>query len=57
MKLVLAVIISVGVLSASVFIPQMREIFGTVFLEKQQFLTALGFSVAVPFVSNIFTGK
>ena len=55
MKLVFAVIISVGVLSASVFIPELREIFGTVMLERQQFLTALGFSIAVPLVSNIFS--
>ncbi len=55
MKLVFAVIISVGALAASVFIPELREIFGTVMLERQQFLTALGFSIAVPLVSNIFS--
>jgi Ca2+-transporting ATPase len=54
-KLIFAVIISVGALAASVFIPELREIFGTVMLEKQQFVTALGFSVAVPLVSNIFS--
>ena len=53
MKLVWAAVISFGVLAAAVILPQLREVFGTVLLERSQMLTALAFSAAVPFVSGL----
>ncbi|MBQ3915512.1 MAG: cation-transporting P-type ATPase, partial [Ruminococcus sp.] len=53
MKLVWAAVISFGVLAAAIILPQLREVFGTVLLERSQMLTALAFSAAVPFVSSL----
>ena len=53
MKLVWAAVISFGVLAAAVILPQLREVFGTVLLERSQMLTALAFSAAVPFMSSL----
>lgn len=53
MKLVFSVIISFAVLAASVTIPQLREVFGTVLLDSGSLLTALAFSAAVPIISGI----
>lgn len=52
-KLLLAVAVSAAALAAAVAIPQLQPIFETVTLSSQQLLTALGFSVAVPLLSNL----
>jgi Ca2+-transporting ATPase len=54
-RLLLAVVISAGVLAASIMLPQLRVVFGVVMPEKTQLLISLGFSAAVPFVSS-FSG-
>ncbi|MDE5584084.1 MAG: cation-translocating P-type ATPase [Ruminococcus sp.] len=54
-KLVLAVLVSFGALALAVTIPQLQNVFETVSLTSQQMLTALGFSIAVPLISAIFT--
>ena len=54
MKLVGAVIISVAVLAAAVMIPQLQLVFSTVTPNMVQFLAALGFSFAVPVLTNLF---
>jgi len=51
-KLIAAVGISAAVLVAAVAVPQLRVVFETVGLDSQQLLTALGFSAAVPLLSN-----
>ena len=51
-KLIAAVGISAAVLVAAVAVPQLRVVFETVGLTSQQLLTALGFSAAVPLLSN-----
>ena len=51
-KLIAAVGISAAVLVAAVAVPQLRVVFETVGLNSQQLLTALGFSAAVPLLSN-----
>lgn len=56
-KLILAVIISFAALAAAVIIPPLQTVFETVMLTRNQLLTALGFSVAVPLVSGIFNRK
>lgn len=56
-KLILAVLVSFGVLAAAVSVPQLQTVFETVTLTSQQILIALGFSAAVPFVSGIFTSS
>ncbi|HRR75379.1 MAG TPA: cation-transporting P-type ATPase [Ruminococcus sp.] len=54
MKLLLAAVISVGVLAAAVMVPQLQTVFETVIPEREQFLTALGLSAAVPVISGLF---
>lgn len=56
MKLLLAVLISLGALAAAVAVPQLQVVFDTVMPTTQQLLIALGLSVAVPVVSSIFHG-
>lgn len=51
-KLLLAVGISAAALAAAVAVPQLQPIFETVTLSSEQLLTALGFSAAVPLLSN-----
>ena len=52
MKLIAAVGISAAVLAAAIAVPQLRVVFETVELSSRQLLTALGFSAAVPVLSN-----
>ncbi|MBQ8296596.1 MAG: cation-translocating P-type ATPase [Ruminococcus sp.] len=52
-KLVLAVLVSFGVLAAAILVPQLQLVFQTVTLTSEQLLTALGFSIAVPFLTLI----
>ncbi|MBR2284475.1 MAG: cation-translocating P-type ATPase [Ruminococcus sp.] len=52
-KLVLAVLVSGGVLAAAAAVPELQTVFGTVSLTPQQLLISLGLSAAVPFVSSI----
>lgn len=59
-KLVLAIIVSIAVLSSAILVPQLQMVFNTVILTSNQFLTALGLSVAVPVfssLSNLFFKK
>jgi Ca2+-transporting ATPase len=56
MKLLIAVLISLGALAAAVAVPQLQVVFDTVMPTTQQLLIALGLSVAVPVVSSIFHG-
>lgn len=51
-KLLLAVGISAAALAAAVAVPQLQPVFETVTLSSEQLLTALGFSAAVPLLSN-----
>ena len=53
-KLLLAVLISGAVLTAAVAIPQLQPVFETVLLSRQQLLTALGLSAAVPLICSLF---
>jgi Ca2+-transporting ATPase len=55
MKLVGAVAVSVAVLAAAVMIPQFQVIFSTVAPDMVQLMTALGFSIAVPFLSALLS--
>lgn len=52
-KLIGAVIISLAVLAAAVYVPVIQTVFSTVSLAKKPLLISLGFSVAVPFISGI----
>lgn len=52
-KLVLAVLVSVGALAAAMLVPQLRTVFDTVTLTSDQLLTALGLSAAVPVLSGV----
>ncbi|MBQ6181131.1 MAG: cation-translocating P-type ATPase [Ruminococcus sp.] len=54
MKLLFAALISVGVLAAAVMVPQLQTVFETVVPEREQLLTALGLSAAVPVISGLF---
>ena len=54
-KLLLAVLFSGGVLAAAVMFPPLQTVFETVDLSRQQLLTALGLSAAVPVISGIFS--
>lgn len=56
-KLILAVIVSFAALAAAVIIPPLQTVFETVMLTRNQLLTALGFSIAVPLISGIFNRK
>lgn len=53
-KLVLAVLVSLGALALAVTFPPLQTVFETVTLTSQQILIALGFSVAIPVISAIF---
>lgn len=53
LKLIGAVLISVSVLAAAIYLPFAQSIFSTVALEKHTLLISLGFSLAVPVVSGI----
>ena len=53
-KLVLAVLVSVGALALAVMFPPLQTVFETVSLTSNQLLIALGFSVAIPVISAIF---
>ncbi len=52
-KLLLAVAVSVFALVGAVMLPQLRTVFDTVVLAREQLLLALGFSAAVPFLCGI----
>ena len=54
-KLLLAALFSGGVLAAAVMFPPLQTVFETVDLSRQQLLTALGLSAAVPVISGIFS--
>lgn len=56
-KLILAVIVSLAELVAAVMLPFMQGIFATVPLTNEQLFAAIGFSVIIPFISGIFSGK
>ena len=56
-KLILAVLVSFAALAAAVMIPQLQTVFETVTLTSNELLGAIGCSVAVPLLSNIFGGK
>lgn len=53
LKLIGAVIISLAVLAAAVYLPVMQTVFSTVSLGKTPLLISLGFSAAVPVISGI----
>lgn len=53
-KLIAAVIISLAVLAAAIYLPVMQTVFSTVALERSQLLISIGFSAAVPVISGIF---
>ena len=53
MKLVGAAALSAAVLAAAVMVPQLQVVFSTVTPDMMQFLTALGFSVAVPVICGV----
>lgn len=53
MKLIGAVLVSLAVLAAAVYVPVIQTVFSTVSLGKTPLLISLGFSVAVPFISGI----
>ena len=53
LKLIAAVLVSVAVLAAAIYVPAAAAVFSTVALGKKEFLISLGFSVAVPFLSGI----
>jgi len=53
-KLILAVLVSVTALVASVALPPLQGVFETVPLTSQQLVSALGLSIAVPVISSIF---
>lgn len=55
LKLVAAVLVSLAVLGAAVYLPVMQTVFSTVSLGKIPLLISLGFSVAVPLISGIST--
>ncbi len=52
-KLILAVLVSLAVLAAAVYIPLVQVVFSTVALAKRPLLISLAFSVAVPIISSI----
>ena len=56
-KLILAVLVSGGALAAAVLFTPLQQIFATVPLTSEQLFAALGFSVVVPLVCGIFSGK
>ena len=56
MKLLLAVLVSGGVLAAAVAFPPLQPVFETVMLSREQLLLALGLSAAVPLVSSVMQG-
>lgn len=53
-KLILAVLVSFGILAASILMPQLQVIFETVMLNSEQLLIALGFSAILPIISAFF---
>ncbi|MDE5834258.1 MAG: cation transporting ATPase C-terminal domain-containing protein, partial [Ruminococcus sp.] len=53
-KLLLAVMVSLGALALAVMFPPLQAVFETVTLTSHQLLIALGFSVAIPIISAIF---
>lgn len=53
LKLIGAVLVSLAVLAAAVYVPVIQTVFSTVSLGKTPLLISLGFSVAVPFISGI----
>lgn len=53
-KLLFAVIISLGALWAAVSIPSLQGVFQTVALSREQLLSAIGLSMAIPVVGMIF---
>ncbi len=56
-KLILAVLASLMMILAAVFIPQLRLVFGIAKLNSHQWLYSLVFAFAVPLLSGIFDGK
>lgn len=52
-KLILAVLVSVGVTAAALFLPMMQGIFSTAALCGTPLMTALGFSFAVPIAAGL----
>jgi Ca2+-transporting ATPase len=56
-KLLAAAAVSASVLAAAVMLPQLRVVFETVPLTREQLLAALGASAAVPFLAGIFSSK
>ena len=55
MKLFAAAAVSAMVLAAAVMLPQLRVVFETVQLTREQLLAALGMSAAVPLLAGIFS--
>ncbi|MBR3422047.1 MAG: cation-translocating P-type ATPase [Ruminococcus sp.] len=53
-KLLLAVAVSMAALAAAVLVPQLRAVFDTVVLTRNELLIALGLSAAVPVLSGLF---
>jgi len=56
-KLLLAVLTSIGITAAALFIPFLQGIFSTVQLPSVSMLTALGFSFAVPLAAALTGGE
>ena len=56
-KLLLAVLISGGALAAAVMFPPLQAVFETVHLSRDQLLTALGLSAAVPVISGLLSRR
>jgi Ca2+-transporting ATPase len=53
MKLIGAALISLAALIAAVQVPVMQVIFGTVTLSSLGWISAIGFSIAVPICSSL----
>ncbi|HNX64373.1 MAG TPA: cation-translocating P-type ATPase [Oscillospiraceae bacterium] len=56
-KLILAVLASAAIMLAAIYFPPLQLVFGTVPLSGIQVLIASGFSLAIPLVVSIFTGR
>lgn len=56
-KLILAVLLSAGMLAAVIWLPPLQVIFSTAALSGRLLWQALGFSFAVPLISSLLPGK
>lgn len=54
-KLILAVLASLAVIAAAIYLPTLQLVFSTVPLNRELLLTAFGFAAAAPIVQSIFS--